>query len=67
MIAALIKAAIFYWLFITIRKFLKNSGVLSNAKTSSGPNPSYSQQNSYKTNSGPNDDDVIEADYRVIK
>lgn len=65
MFAALIKAAIFYFVFLQLRKLLKSNGVFENKASRNHHVPP--RQESYQ---GPsrshNDDDVIEADYRVI-
>ncbi len=72
MFAALIKAAIFYFIFIQIRKFLRNSGVLSDSKPSAQKHQQYEHsayRSTHKSQQGPSsshDKDVIEADYRVI-
>ncbi|AYF44511.1 MULTISPECIES: hypothetical protein [Halobacteriovorax] len=65
MFAALVKAAIFYWVFIMIRRLLRSSGVLADKKPKANPfSTNHSQrqrpQGQFK------DEDVIEADYRVI-
>ncbi|EPZ51237.1 hypothetical protein M902_2957 [Bacteriovorax sp. BAL6_X] len=70
MFAALIKAAIFYFIFIQIRKLLRNSGVLSGSKPSAqrkhhDVHSTYSQQDEQQSVNS-NDKDIIEADYRVI-
>ncbi|MFG1504285.1 hypothetical protein [Halobacteriovorax sp. ZH5_bin.2] len=72
MFAALIKAAIFYFIFIQIRKFLRNSGVLTGSKPSPQKYQQYdhsahrSNHQSQQGSNSSNDKDVIEADYRVI-
>ncbi|MFG1498929.1 hypothetical protein ABMA70_01885 [Halobacteriovorax sp. XZX-3] len=71
MFAALIKAAIFYFIFIQIRKILRNTGVLSGSKPTT---QKYQQHEHTSYRSGQNqsgtgpasDKDVIEADYRII-
>lgn len=62
MIAALIKAAIFYWVFITIRKLISRSGILAGSTERGRTEQVYEAP--HKHSSKP--EDVIEADYRVI-
>lgn len=65
MFAALIKAAIFYFVFLQLRKLLKSNGVFENKAFKTHHVPP--RQESYQgTSRSQNDDDVIEADYRVI-